>query len=48
MEKVQNLKALKRQLKRGRELNVVSSSFKMLMVIDSMNLFLFDSGFVTN
>jgi hypothetical protein len=35
METVQHLKALKRQLKRGRELNIVSSSFKMLMVIDS-------------
>ena len=39
MEKVQNLKALKEQLKRGRELNVVSSSFKILMVIGSMTSF---------
>ena len=39
MEKVQHLKALKRQLKRGRELNVVSSSFKILMVIGSMTSF---------
>ena len=34
MEKVQHLKALKRRLKHGRELNIVSSSFKMLMVIE--------------
>ena len=39
MEKVQNLKALTHQLKRGRELDVVSSSFKILMVIGSMTSF---------
>ena len=39
MEKVQHLKALKLQLKHGRELNIVSSSFKMLMVIDPVTSF---------
>jgi hypothetical protein len=36
LEHEKHLKALKRQLKRGRELNIVSSSFKMLMVHGSV------------